>query len=79
VTVAREEHKSILDRERLLALAYKNVAVLSILGVLILLVVIFSLVTATFLTPANILNLLRQNAPTLIVAVAMTFVITTPG
>jgi simple sugar transport system permease protein len=79
VTVAREGHKSILDRERLLALAYKNVAVLSILGVLILLVVIFSLVTATFLTPANILNLLRQNAPTLIVAVAMTFVITTAG
>jgi simple sugar transport system permease protein len=79
VTVAREHRQSILDRDRLLALAYKNVPVLSILGVLILLVIAFSLVTSTFLTAGNILNLLRQNSPTLIVAVAMTFVITTAG
>jgi simple sugar transport system permease protein len=79
VTVAREHRQSILDRDRLLALAYKDVPVLSILGVLILLVIAFSLVTSTFLTAGNILNLLRQNSPTLIVAVAMTFVITTAG
>lgn len=79
MTVAREERRSVFDRERLTALAYKNVAVLSILGVLVLLVVVFSVVTDSFLTPGNILNLLRQNSPTLIVAVAMTFVITSAG
>jgi simple sugar transport system permease protein len=42
-------------------------------------VVVFSLLTSTFLTEANILNILRQIAPLLIVAVAMTFVITTSG
>ena len=63
----------------MLALVYKNVPVLSIFGVLILLMVVFSFVTSSFLTPGNILNLLRQNSPTLIVAVAMTFVITTSG
>ena len=35
--------------------------------------------TDAFLSPGNILNLLRQSAPMLIVAVAMTFVITTGG
>ena len=39
----------------------------------------FALTTDTFLTTANLLNLIRQSAPTLIVAVAMTFVITTGG
>ena len=39
----------------------------------------FSVTTDTFLTPGNILNLLRQAAPMLVVAVAMTFVITTGG
>ena len=39
----------------------------------------FSLVTDTFLTQGNILNILRQIAPLMIVAVAMTFVITTAG
>ena len=42
-------------------------------------VLVFSLLTSTFLTEANILNILRQIAPLLIVAVAMTFVITTSG
>ena len=42
-------------------------------------VVVFSLVTDTFLTQANLLNILRQIAPLMIVAVAMTFVITTAG
>ena len=41
--------------------------------------VTFSLITDTFLTQANLLNILRQIAPLMIVAVAMTFVITTAG
>src|SRR3984893_9286389 len=47
--------------------------------VLLALVVILSLFTSTFLTTGNILNILRQAAPTLIVAVAMTLVITSGG
>ena len=39
----------------------------------------FALGTDAFLTEVNLLNLLRQSAPLLIVAVAMTFVITTGG
>ena len=35
--------------------------------------------TPTFLTAGNILNVIRQAAPVLIVAVAMTLVITTAG
>ena len=40
---------------------------------------VFALGTDAFLSEANILNLLRQIAPLLIVGVAMTFVITTGG
>ena len=47
--------------------------------VLLTLVIILSLFTPTFLTTGNILNVLRQAAPTLIVAVAMTLVITSGG
>ena len=39
----------------------------------------FSIITDSFLTQVNLLNLLRQSAPILIVACAMTFVITTGG
>ncbi|WMS43916.1 ABC transporter permease [Acuticoccus sp. MNP-M23] len=42
-------------------------------------VIIFSLSTDVFLSSANALNVLRQAAPLLIVAAAMTFVITTGG
>jgi simple sugar transport system permease protein len=41
--------------------------------------VFFGLMTPTFLTTGNILNVIRQAAPILIVAVAMTLVITTAG
>jgi simple sugar transport system permease protein len=41
--------------------------------------VAFSLTTHVFLTTPNILNILRQSSPLLIVAAAMTFVITTGG
>lgn len=53
--------------------------VLSIALFFSLCVVFFSLSTSTFLTTGNILNVLRQAAPILIVAVAMTLVITTAG
>ncbi len=42
-------------------------------------IVLFSLLTPTFLTVGNIMNVIRQAAPILIVAVAMTLVITTAG
>ncbi len=42
-------------------------------------IVLFSLLTPTFLTAGNIMNVIRQAAPILIVAVAMTLVITTAG
>jgi simple sugar transport system permease protein len=56
-----------------------NAQVLSIAVFFVLCVVLFSAATDTFLTLGNILNLVRQAAPMLIVAVAMTFVITTGG
>ncbi len=53
--------------------------VLSIAVFFIACFVIFSVTSDAFLTPGNLLNMLRQSAPMLIVAVAMTFVITTGG
>lgn len=47
--------------------------------VLLTLVVILTISSRTFLTTGNILNVFRQAAPTLIVAVAMTLVITSGG
>jgi len=47
--------------------------------VLLTLVAIMTVSTPTFLTAGNVLNVLRQAAPTLIVAVAMTLVITSGG
>jgi simple sugar transport system permease protein len=79
MTEAKQERRPLLDRGRLRAFAYRNVPVLSILGVLLLLVVVFSFTTNAFFSTGNALNLMRQNAPTLIVAVAMTFVITSAG
>lgn len=67
------------SRGRIQALLYKNAQVLSVLGMLLALIVAFSLATDQFFTAGNALNLLMQYAPTLIVAVAMTFVITSGG
>jgi simple sugar transport system permease protein len=47
--------------------------------VLLTLVVIMTVSSPTFLTTGNVLNVFRQAAPTLIVAVAMTLVITSGG
>jgi simple sugar transport system permease protein len=65
------------DRARLII--HDNGGVLSIAAFFVVMTVTFSLITDTFLTQTNLLNILRQIAPLMIVAVAMTFVITTAG
>jgi simple sugar transport system permease protein len=57
----------------------ENGAVASIALFLVVVAVVFSLVTDTFLSQPNFLNIVRQIAPLMIVAVAMTLVITTGG
>ncbi|TPW30005.1 ABC transporter permease [Martelella alba] len=57
----------------------ENAQVLSIAFFFLVCVVFFSVMTTTFLTAGNLLNVVRQAAPILIVAVAMTFVIITSG
>lgn len=57
----------------------ENGAVASIALFLVVVAVVFAAVTDTFLTEPNFLNIVRQIAPLMIVAVAMTFVITTGG
>jgi simple sugar transport system permease protein len=66
-------------RARLKLVVRDSGGVVSIAVFFAVMVVVFSLITDTFLTQANILNILRQIAPLMIVAVAMTFVITTAG
>ncbi|MDB6176309.1 ABC transporter permease [Paracoccus sp. Z330] len=53
--------------------------VLSIALFFIACLIFFGSTTSTFLMPGNLLNVLRQAAPILVVAVAMTLVITTAG
>jgi simple sugar transport system permease protein len=55
----------------------KHFGVLSISVVFAVLFVVFSVQADAFLTIGNLVNVLRQVAPTVIVAMAMTFVITT--
>ncbi|KKX25738.1 ABC transporter permease [Rhizobium sp. LC145] len=57
----------------------EHAQVLSITAFFLACLVFFSATTDTFLTLGNILNVLRQAAPILVVAVAMTFVIITGG
>lgn len=57
----------------------ENAQLLSIGAFFVACLVFFSLGTDTFLTAGNILNVLRQAAPVLIVAIAMTLVIITGG
>jgi len=66
-------------RDRVRLIAHDNGGVLSIAAFFVVMTVTFSLITDTFLTEVNLLNVLRQTAPLMIVAVAMTFVITTAG
>lgn len=57
----------------------EHAQVLSIAAFFVLCCVVFATASPVFLMPGNLLNLLRQLAPMLIVAVGMTFVITTGG
>jgi simple sugar transport system permease protein len=57
----------------------EHAQVLSIAAFFVACVIFFGVATDTFLTLGNILNVVRQAAPILIVAVAMTFVIITGG
>ncbi len=66
-------------RDRARMFAHDSGGVVSIAVFFAVMVVVFSLITDTFLTQANLLNILRQIAPLMIVAVAMTFVITSGG
>lgn len=59
--------------------AAEHAQVLSILAFFVTCLVFFSVGSDNFLTATNFLNILRQAAPILIVAVAMTFVIVTAG
>jgi simple sugar transport system permease protein len=56
-----------------------NAQVLSIALFFVACIVLFSLASPNFLTVGNLMNIIRQAAPILIVAVAMTLVITTAG
>lgn len=56
-----------------------NAQVLSIALFFLACIVLFTLLSPTFMTTGNIMNIIRQAAPILIVAVAMTLVITTAG
>ena len=58
---------------------FENASVISIFSFFVLMVIFFSFTADSFLTQRNVLNLLRQSAPILIAATAMTFVITTGG
>jgi simple sugar transport system permease protein len=66
-------------RERLQLWMRDSGGVISIAVFFFVMAAVFSLITDTFLTEGNLLNILRQIAPLMIVAVAMTFVITTAG
>ncbi len=57
----------------------EHAQVISIAFFFVVCMIFFSCTTNVFLTPGNMLNILRQAAPILIVAVAMTFVIITAG
>ena len=57
----------------------EHAQVLSITAFFVLCCLLFAAFSPVFLMPGNLLNLVRQDAPMLMVAVAMTFVITTGG
>lgn len=67
------------DRESFTARLARHAPVLSIAVLLIAVVVGFGLTTDHFFTTANFLNVVRQSAPAMVVAVAATLVITSAG
>ncbi len=60
-------------------LVIRHAPVLSIGAFFVIICILFGVIADAFLSETNLLNLLRQSAPMLIVAAAMTFVITTGG
>ncbi|AMH43447.1 MULTISPECIES: ABC transporter permease [Burkholderiaceae] len=74
-SIYTEREKGSKYRDMLLA----HAQVASIAVFFIACCILFSAATPTFLTTANLLNILRQLAPMLVVAIAMTFVIATGG
>jgi simple sugar transport system permease protein len=74
-SIYTEREKGSKYRDMLLA----HAQVASIAVFFIVCCILFSAATPTFLTTANVLNILRQLAPMLVVAIAMTFVIATGG
>ncbi|WP_078857306.1 ABC transporter permease [Streptomyces sp. NBRC 109706] len=64
---------------RLHAFLGPRIHTVAIGAVLLVVLIVFSFTADTFLSTENVLSVLRQNAPVLVVAVAMTLVITTAG
>ncbi|MDO8881164.1 MAG: ABC transporter permease [Coriobacteriia bacterium] len=65
--------------DHLRAWVTQNVLTIAVGAVLLVLFVFFSIMADAFVSVPNILNMLRQIAPTMVVAVTMTYVITTSG
>lgn len=57
----------------------RHILTVAVFVVLVVLMVFFGATAEAFLTVDNLLNMLRQIAPTMIVAVTMTYVVTTSG
>ena len=76
-TSTDKSSRSRFDRRARHDFLTQNFGVLSIVLVFVVLFVFFSLRTDAFLTTENLVNVARQVSPTVVVAVAMTFVITT--
>src|SRR5713226_7201796 len=73
VRIGSRRKSAALQRAPLLAIRY------GLFIAFLLYFALMSLVSPYFLTPVNLLNVLRQTAPVLIIAVGMTFVIATAG
>ncbi|PRH87745.1 ABC transporter permease [Labrys okinawensis] len=72
-------HRPRVHKARWRDKAMANGSIISIALFFIFVCLVFSIWTSAFLTAPNLLNIVRQSAPLLIVAAAMTFVITTGG
>jgi len=75
----RTERPTPTRSDYLQAWAGRNILTLAVGVVLVVLVVFFAFTADRFMTVPNVLNMLRQIAPAMVVAVTMTFVITTSG
>lgn len=79
-TTVQAEPELVEERDsRVRAHLGSHAGTVAIAGFLVALMVTFFIASPDFLTTNNMLNMLRQTAPTLVAAVAMTFVITSAG